>query len=211
MFGRRKPYSRRDSLDRADRLRAKGQRKKAIVEYRKILEQDPNDRAIQARLAPLLAETGQAEEALEAFNTVAAGYKKDGFLEKASGIVAHAARYFPLRTAIWEQLAELAVARGNRAEAVSVLLEGRSHFRGRKQREEAIGLLRQALVLDPDHVFATIDLSKLLKRQGAKAEAVEILAQLVERTQGRSRRRIRYAQFWLEPSFGAAWRWARGK
>jgi thioredoxin-like negative regulator of GroEL len=71
-------------------------------------------------------------------------------------------------------------------------------------------LLRQVLELEPGHVDATLDLADLLRRDGTRDEAKRLLAGLLVRIgKVRSlRRRVRFAQFWIEPSFRGAIDWA---
>jgi hypothetical protein len=71
-------------------------------------------------------------------------------------------------------------------------------------------LLRQVLELQPGHVETTLDLADLLRREGIRDEAHRLLAQLLIRIgQVRHlRRRVRLAQFRVEPSLRGALDWA---
>jgi hypothetical protein len=62
-------------------------------------------------------------------------------------------------------LADRHAARGRTAEAVKALLEARAR---RRDRPAAIALLQRALVLQPGHVDATLDLAKVLAPRGAR-------------------------------------------
>ena len=80
----------------------------------------------------------------------------------------------------------------------------------KRQRPLAVLLLRQVLELEPGHLDATLDLADLLRRDGLRDEAKRLLAGLLVRIgKVRSlRRRVRFAQFRLEPSLRAALDWA---
>jgi thioredoxin-like negative regulator of GroEL len=66
------------------------------------------------------------------------------------------------------------------------------------------------LELEPGHVEATLDLADLLRREGTRDEARRLLAQLLVRIgqARRMRRRVRLAQFRVEPSLRGALDWA---
>jgi len=102
------------------------------------------------------------------------------------------------------------VKSGKRQDAVLVLLQGRSMLRNKRQRPLAVLLLRQVLELEPGHVDATIDLADQLRRDGTHDEAKRLLAGLLVRIgKVRSlRRRVRFAQFRLEPSIRGVLDWA---
>jgi hypothetical protein len=71
-------------------------------------------------------------------------------------------------------------------------------------------LLRQVLELEPGHVDGTLDLADLLRRDGVRDEARRLLSGLLVRI-GKVRglrRRVRFAQFWVEPSIRGALDWA---
>src|SRR2546425_10855757 len=106
----------------------------------------------------------------------------------------------------WERIANEQVKSGKRQDAVLVLLQGRSMLRNKRQRPLAVLLLRQVLELEPGHVDATIDLADQLRRDGTHDEAKRLLAGLRGRVgKVRSlRRRVRFAQFRLEPSIRGA-------
>jgi thioredoxin-like negative regulator of GroEL len=102
------------------------------------------------------------------------------------------------------------VKRGKRQDAVLALLQGRSMLPKKRQRPFATLLLRQVLELEPGHVDATIDLADLLRRDGIREEAKKLLSGLLVRI-GKVRtlrRRVRFAQFRVEPSVRGAIDWA---
>src|SRR5262245_49073845 len=94
LFGR-KAYSRRDSLTAASDAQKKGKQKKAIAEYKKILENDGPDPAIHHKLAMALAESKKLPEARENFMVAARAYEDRGFEDKALAVYTTAAHYLP--------------------------------------------------------------------------------------------------------------------
>src|SRR5207237_7981102 len=83
VFWRKKTYDRTAVLDAADKARGRGSIRKAISGYSKILQQDPNDHLVPARVAPLFAKVRRWQESRKSFDAAAAGYLKQGFADKA--------------------------------------------------------------------------------------------------------------------------------
>lgn len=208
LFGKR-AYDRADSMARATKAIGRGKRKQAIAEYRRVLAQEPANPVILAKLAPLLAETRQLAEAGEKFRAAGKQYENQGFPEKALGVYTQAVKYLPRSVETWETISGLYLARSRRADALSALLEGRRHFRRRKQRPIAIRLLRGAVKVEPWQLDATLDLARQLAKSGGRAEADRLYQGLCERKRGVHLRRVRGAMFRRSPTPAALWRWLR--
>src|SRR6267143_1622804 len=206
----RRPYDRSIALATAEKARARGSVRKAVKWYRKVLEKEPDDAQTRTKIAPLLARLGRWDEAREAFDMAANGFLEKGFAPKAIAVWSVAAQTFPEQVDYWERIANEQVKRGKRQDGVLVLLEGRSMLRKKRQRPLAVMLLRQVLELEPGHVDATLDLADLLRRDGGRDEAKRLLSGLLVRIgKVRSlRRRVRFAQFWVEPSIRGMLDWA---
>lgn len=209
MFGKKRPYNRSEVMARAEAARGKGNRKKAIAEFRKILAEDPNDLAVHQKLAPILAQAGLLEDARKSFNAAAEGHLKQGFADRAIAVYAHATTFFPRDEKLWNELARLHRERSRKADAVKVYVSAHQHFRGKKQREVAVRLLRSALEIEPLHVDATVNLARLLKQEGQKEDARRLLDSAAAQLRGAGLKQIRKAQFGLSKSPAALWRWMR--
>ena len=205
----KKAYERSTALATADKARARGRVRKAVRWYREILAHDGEDVAVHARIAPLLARLKKWDDARKSFDKAAHGFLAQGFAPKAIAIWTVAAQTFPEQVEYWERIANQQVILGKRADAVLILLQGRSMLTKRRQRPLAALLLRQALELQPGHIEASLDLADLLRLDGVRDEAKRLLNSLLVRVgKGRLRRRVRFAQLRLEPSLGAAVNWA---
>ena len=211
MFWRKKTYDRTAVLDAADKARGRGSIRKAISGYSKILQQDPNDHLVHARVAPLFAKVRRWQESRKSFDAAAAGYLKQGFADKAIAIWRVAAQTFPEDVEYWERVANELVKRGRKADGVKTLLEGRAQLRSKRQRPLAMMLLRQVITLDAFHVDANLDLARLLAADGQKREAEKLLRDLRVWVKGRNVRRLRAAQFRLSPSWGFLTDWILGR
>jgi tetratricopeptide (TPR) repeat protein len=210
LFGSKAPQTRSEIIGEADKARAKGKLKKAITGYQKALELEPKDPVVHGKLAPLLARAKQPEAALESFRTAAQGHLDKGFADKALAVYVQAADMFPHEVSLWQQMAQLNLSKGKRAEAVKTLLRGRFHFRRKADRPGAITLLREVLALDPMLFEVKLDLGLQLAREKQHAEAMTLLNPMVlDAKDGRQLRRLRWTMLRVSPSAGAWGRWLR--
>lgn len=196
-------------MARASKAIGRGKRKQAIAEYRRVLAQEPTNPVILAKLATLLAETRQLDEAGQKFRAAGKQYEGQGFPEKALAVYTQATQALPRSAELWETVSALYVERSRKADALSALLEGRTHFRRRKERPLAIRLLRGAVRIEPWHLEATLDLARLLAKSGGRAEADRLYQGLCQHKRGSHLRRVRGAMFRRSPTPAALWRWLR--
>ena len=210
-FWRKKPFDRIEALTAADRARSRGQHRKAIKGYRKILAVDPSDPVVHGKLAPLLArKRGQRREALASFQRAAEGHFKAGFFDRAIAVYVQAAGFFPEEVTLWQDIARMESIQGRRADAVNALVTGSGHL-GRRAalRPQAIELLESALQIAPWHPDATLAMARLLVKRGDRPAGVALLEDLAARSRGRVLTRVRWAIVRLAPSPANAWRWLR--
>lgn len=209
MLLRKKTYDRVRLMGRAATARKKQKPRKAIAIYREILEHEPENPEVHQKLAPLLARTNEAPEALASYQKAGDALLKKGFEEQTIGLFRGAACNLPREASLWRRLAELEAGRGRKADAVSALVEGRSNFRSRRQRPEAIQLLSLARKLDPSDFAVSFDLACLLARSGSRPYALRLLEELAARSNSRNLRRVRARQLRLSPGPGTAWRFMK--
>lgn len=210
MFWRKKTYNREELLAAADRARARGQYRKAIQSYRKILKASPSDLSVLGKLAPLLVHARQHKEALASFQRAARGHFEIGFADRAAAVYAQAASFYPAEASLWEEMARLEQLQGRRVDAVNTLVKGSEHVgRRARLRPKAISMLEEALRIEPWHLEATLALARLLTRQGDRAAGVACLEDLASRVRGPALRRVRWALVRLAPTPEHGWHWLR--
>jgi len=209
MFRRSKGYDRAATLAAARKAVAKGRVGRAIAAYSRILEHEPDDFEVRAKLAPLQAKSKLHDAAWSNFNAAAKGYERDGFLEKALSVYRQAAHSLPDRPGLWETLADLHLQRHHPADALAALQEGASHFRSRSKRHTAIRLLEKAHRIDPRSYDVSLELAHRLAQAGRRTEAVALLDHVADREDGRRLRRVRFRLLRLQPTPVRAWHWLR--
>jgi tetratricopeptide (TPR) repeat protein len=208
-FWTRKPKTRSELVAAADGARAKGRLKAAVAGYRKVLaEHGPGDPHVHGKLAPLLARLEDGDGARASFRCAAEGHLQSGFLDRALAVYVQASGTFPLEPDFHSEAARIHLVRGRRADAAIVLATG-GRALGRARRGEAIEMLRGALVIHPGQLEATLALAPLLREEGRRAEARQLLESVLPGLRGAALRRVRWAIFRVAPGFRTGWRWLR--
>jgi tetratricopeptide (TPR) repeat protein len=206
---KKRAYSRTELLAAADHARARGRRKQAIAGYRRVLEANPQDLTVHAKLAPLLAASGDRPGALQSFRTAADGQSKAGFHERALSLFIQAAEHFPDEEPLWPEIARLHLQRGRRAEAVASLTEGGWRLHVARRHDVAERVLRLALQFEPYDGDAIAILARTLHKARRSDEAVALLEDLAARVGGRRRAAVRGLLFRIRPTLPHLWAWAR--
>lgn len=208
-FRRSQTYDRSRLLRNAAGARKKGRRKKAIELYRKVLAVEPDDVQVHRKIAPLLAETKQRDDAWKSYQHASGRLRSQGHVDQAIGVLREAARHLADEPELWHALSRLELERDRRPDAVSTLLEGARHFRSRRSRDTALSLVQAARKIDPDGFEPNLALGRLLARAGARDRAKRLLEGLAIRSRGAQRRQVRALLFRLSPTPSAAWRWLK--
>jgi Tfp pilus assembly protein PilF len=206
---RRRPRTRAETIAAADQARARGRTKRAAALYEEALRAQPEDPAVNAKLAPLLARLGDAEGGARAYRKAAEAHLRAGFVDRAAGVVAAAAGTFPLDAGFRLEGARLNLERGRRQDAVNGLVDGGHALRRARRWDASASLLRRALELEPLHLEAALALAPVLASTGAAPEARALLARVERTARGRALARVRFAAFRLSPTPAALWRWLR--
>jgi tetratricopeptide (TPR) repeat protein len=204
---RRPAYDRARILDDAACARARKKRTRAIALYRQVLAFEPQNAELHAKLAPLLAETGQAFDAWSSFKAVARACLRAGTPDAALAVYRDATLYLPREVQAWQSVARLLYRQRRMREAVETLLEGSRRFRTRWLRPQAIYLLRRAREIDPWEFDVVLELAVLLAHSHQASEAGLLLDALAERSKGTRLRRVRAAQLQVAPGPMGLWRW----
>jgi thioredoxin-like negative regulator of GroEL len=208
-FGKATPFDRDDTLRRAEEFRGRKKPKKAIAELRKVLAVDPKDAAAHAKLGPLLVSTGQPTEALESFRVAADDLDARGFAERALSLWLQIAQTRVSDLDAWEKVTQFHVTRGRKADGVKVLLLAADAQGGREGRARAVHLLQDALLFEPKHLDATLQLAPLLVKERRAPDARALLENALTFTTGADARRVHRKLFVLFPGFRTLWRWLR--
>jgi tetratricopeptide (TPR) repeat protein len=215
-LGRSEAMSSNGSRDReqqmwneANRARNLGKHREAIRLYRTILVENPNHREAALRLAPMLAVEGESFEAWQLYRRVALEHARDKQYFDCLGVYREACRFVPGEFEAWRLCADLLVKLKRHDEAFEALLDGRTHFTHSHHRAQAIALLTRAREIEPWDGFVLLDLARLYSSRGQSELALELLANLACRVEGRDLRRVRWLQFTLTLSARHFFLWTK--
>ncbi|MBI3484460.1 MAG: tetratricopeptide repeat protein [Acidobacteria bacterium] len=164
-------FNKTKHLESAQKYLSQGKLAQAINEYKQILKVEPQDQVTLMTVGDLHVRDGDIKSALEHFEQLARAFLSDGFNSKAIAIYKKIAKLAPEETRPLEKLAELYVAQGVMSEARSLYLQlAETHLRTGRA-EQAVGVLRQLLDLEPDNLRVQLRLAELYISIGQRSEA----------------------------------------
>ncbi|MGQ9801944.1 MAG: tetratricopeptide repeat protein [Candidatus Saccharicenans sp.] len=173
-------YDRIKIIEQAERFVRAGKIREAIIEYEKLLEEDPTDVSINNIVGDLYVRLGQTERAIRAFEKVAAEYEKKTQFSQALAILKKICRLNPDNPTYFIRLADLYTRQGFAAEAKKEYLRVAEIFLRAKRVEEAIELYEKVVRLDCDDLNLRMQLAALYKLDGQPERAVNELLEAAE-------------------------------
>lgn len=163
---------------------------KAVLEYRRLIEADPNDARTLLKIGDLQAKQGLHQDAIATYDGVGRLYAQQGFALKAIAvykqireiIAKHAPQLEERYAHIAPKLAELYQQLGLTSDALAALDEVATRFQRQQRDAEAIEVFRKIVELDPTNPLPHLRLAEALSRvqdiEGAVAEFKAAAAQL---------------------------------
>jgi tetratricopeptide (TPR) repeat protein len=209
LFGRRKDYDRKRLLRAAREAQRRGRHRNAITHYRRVLIVEPNNDSIHALIAPSLAECGLRFSAWESYSRSATAMLRDGKKQHALDCYCDATLRMPRHYEAWCARIAVECSMARRADAKRSLEDALPHFRRRATRHPLISLLRRRLALDLGDTATTLELAFTLAKTGQKDEAMSLLRQLAQSSNGPVLRSIRRTQWNIAPNLTHSWLWLR--
>ena len=168
-------------IDAATKALQKGNVRRAIKEYEKILKADSQDIRITLKVSDLYARIGDTQQARELFEKVADFYKEQGFLLKALAVYKQIENRLagddPL---VYIQLAELYEQLGLLNDALQSYKSAAALYKKSGQSREWLSTVEKLLELDPENVRARLRLAELFSEKGLVREAVKHYRKVTE-------------------------------
>ena len=158
--------------DNALKFIQKGQIKKAIREYEKILAEDPNDVRTLLKKGDLLVRVGDKEQAVDTYLMVAATYSQQGFHLKAVAVFKQILKIENTRVDVNLHLAEEYQKLGIIGDAMLHLQIVANAYEQQNLSRESLDILRRIVDLDPDNIASRIKLGEMYSREEMIPEAV---------------------------------------
>lgn len=202
-------YDRREILREAERHRSRGRTRKAIREYEKVLAVDPQDVEVHAKVAPLYIRTGRRDKAKASLRRVVAWYEKQGFVDKAIGMLRLVLKIDRRDLGARIHLADLYLGKALTASALRLLESARRTFGGKRYLKEALAVEEKILSIAPDDFRAQVSKARLLVKAGRGREARDLLWRMESQFARRGNRTHWRKTRWLltrhAPSVSTAW------
>ncbi|HOU55142.1 MAG TPA: tetratricopeptide repeat protein [Myxococcota bacterium] len=164
--------NRTKAIAAAHKYLAKGNLKKAIREYERVLRDDPSDIRTKLKVADLLFRLGDKDRSTAVFLEVARFYAGQGFLLKAVAVYKQVQRLKPEDVSVYLALAALYQQIGLTAEAVAQYREAIALLGRQGQTLERLRTAQKMLELDPDNARLRIELGEEFSKEGMIEEAV---------------------------------------
>ena len=167
-------------IEQAEKFVRAGKIREAIIEYEKLLDDDPSDVSINNIVGDLYVRLGQTEKAIKSFEKVATEYEKKSQYSQALAILKKICRLNPEDPQYFIQMADLYTRQGFAAEAKQEYLRMAERFLRAKQVEKAIELYEKVVRLDKDDLNLRMQLAALYKLDGRPERAVNELLEAAE-------------------------------
>src|SRR3954462_9673543 len=173
-------------IESASKLIAKGQLEKAVKEFQRILEFDPDDVRVLQKLAELYQKMKRPAEAADCFEKVARTYGTQGFYLKAVALYKQVLKVVE-RIQVNVRLAELYQQLGLTGDAAKEWQTVASHYEKIGDTKASLDTLKKLVDLDPENVASRIRLGEQYARQENVNEAITELRRAAQYLQRNSR------------------------
>jgi tetratricopeptide (TPR) repeat protein len=173
-------------LASAEKFVQTGKLQNAIVEYEKIVKEDPKDLTVLNTLGDLCVRVGQNEQAAQHFKNVGEHYAQDGFTVKAIAVYKKLTRLSPNNHDNINRLGDLYSQQGLFSDARAQYMQVADHLLKSGDNNQAARVFQRILELDPENNATQSKLADLYLKLGKKAEASKIFYTAAESLYARS-------------------------
>ena len=181
------PVQREKVVRAAEKLVSRGKIDAAIREYRKVLDDQPDDATTLNRVGDLYARTDRPDEAIKLFSHIAEGYTADGFFVKAIAIYKKIIKLDPTRLEVYERLAGLYHRQGLLNEARTQYQVLADYYRKHDDAASAIGIYERMALIDPEDPAPRVKLAELYEEQELLDKAMGEYRRIAELMLGHGR------------------------
>ena len=184
----------RDVAIKKDKIRAqaqkylqKGQINKAIREYERLVDADPQDIRALLKIGDLHARQGENSKAAQTYHNVAEAYSKQGFYLKAVALHKQILKLIPNDIERAEQLGQLYEQLGLASNAIREYESLCSYFEEKSEPEKRRELLEKIVQLDFQNATRHIHLAESYSKSGMLEEARRSFHRAISQLESESR------------------------
>ncbi len=193
----------RKELEAVRRLVQKGSRQRALSEYSRLVELNPQDPKLLLEFGDVYRRWDQVDEAVGRYTEVARLYQAEGFEMRAIAMLKKVVQLDSDRSSAYIALADLYQQSGFKGEAVAALRAAAEAYKRRGREKEALESLRKMAAADPSLTANRIEAAEQLARAGKATEAVseyrEAITVLESREEGEQASEIREKILAIKP------------
>ena len=190
------PIDREKVLQSAQKYVEKKKYDRAIAEYQRVIQEDPNDARTLLKIGDLQARLQAFPEAIATYDRVGQYYSSQGFALKAIAVYKqirelikkHAPALADRYGHIVPKLAEIYTQLGLTSDALAAYDEVATRLQRGGRDREAIDVFRRMVELDPSNPLPHLRLAEACCRVQALDEAIELFWRAAELLLGLSRR-----------------------
>ena len=178
-------FDREDTLKKAEKLLRQGRLDAAIVEYARVIEDQPRDWNTVNTLGDLYARAGQTDKAIAQYMRIAEHLGHEGFYPRAAALYKKILKIKPDDEASQLQLGELSAKQGLLADAKSYFSAVAERRRSKGDRGGVDEMVVRLGTLDPTDVDGRLAAARVLEHTGEEIAAAiryrELHADLLEK------------------------------
>lgn len=172
-------------LEHAKKLTAEGRFDRAIAEYQRLLQLDPEDLRIKIKIAELYVKRKQIQDAIKIYMEVARGYAGGGFYLKAVTVYKNILRLNPSLIDVNISLSELYEKMGLVQDALYQYQIVVSAYEQKNDANGVLSIREKMSELDPQNTSLKIRLAETYQLGGTSDKAIDIYEQLAEKLKGK--------------------------
>ena len=165
-------------LQQAQLLASRGQYDAAIVEWKKLAMDAPNDGSIHNSIGDLHLKRNASAEATTAFLQAAAAFRTEGATLKAIAAFKKVLKIDPTRYEVYRHLGDLNAERGLLSSAVQDYLTLGKHYIKERKSKEALEIYQKIVSQDPSNLDAQQRVAELCVQENLQDEATKVYLQL---------------------------------
>ena len=159
-------------LAAAQRLVERGQLDKALVEFARVVQEDPKDTRTWLKMAELHAKRGENAEAADIYLRTGDLYTEQGFTQKAVAVYKNVLKLSPTTLSAHQKLGAIFQQMGLVPDAVQQFELASVGFQQAGQFPQAVAALQQAVALQPGNVVLRVNLAESASQAGMIDDAV---------------------------------------
>jgi len=158
-------------LKSAEKYVLQGKISHAILEYQRLIKEDPTDLPLVNTLGDLHVRIGNIPEAVKCFTRLAESYDNGGFVVRAIAMYKKVSKIDPGQLQALSRLADLYLRQGLNSDARAHYLQVAENLLRKNEIENAASILQKTIEVDPENPTIEGRLAEVCLKLGKKSEA----------------------------------------